>query len=176
MIILASASARRQELLKKIVKDFSIVVAGVDETPTAVTPKKIAMELAERKALCVYDKNPYDTVIASDTIVVYKNVVLGKPKDRADAVNTLSMLSGKWHKVVTGVAIINKCGKKVFCDVSRVKFFKLDKNEIEKYVDEFKPFDKAGSYGVQDGVTVEKVKGSYDNVMGLPTEKLRKYV
>ena len=63
---------------------------------------------------------------------------------------------------------------KLFCDVSRVKFFKLDKNEIEKYVDEFKPFDKAGSYGVQDGVTVEKVKGSYDNVMGLPTEKLRK--
>lgn len=173
MIILASASPRRQELLKKIFEEFSVVAANVDETPSSHRPKKIAMELAERKALCVF--NGKDTVIASDTIVVSGKRVLGKPKDRKDAVDTLSGLSGKWHKVITGVCIVSDREKSVFYDVSRVKFKKLSLKEIENYVDAFKPFDKAGSYGIQDGVCVEKIIGSYDNIMGLPTEKISEY-
>ena len=173
MIILASASPRRQELLKKIIKEFSVVAANVDETPTRTCPKGIAKELAERKALCVFNGN--DTVIASDTIVVFKKKVLGKPQNRNDALNTLSTLNGKWHKVITGVCIVNLYGKTVFSVQSKVKFKKMSTEQIERYIDDFKPYDKAGSYGIQDGVCVDKIVGSYDNIMGLPTEKLSKY-
>ena len=116
-------------------------------------------------------------VITADTVVIVENEILGKPKDRDDAVRMLEMLSGKVHKVVTGVTVHTKEKTKTFSVVSKVTFEKLDNQEVNYYIDNFKPYDKAGAYGVQEWIGyigVSNVEGSYYNVMGLPTQKLYK--
>ena len=179
-IVLASKSPRRQELLKGIGIDFSIQTKEVDESyPQRLPVIDVAPFLSLKKAKAFEDTELPDNymVITADTVVIVENEILGKPKDRDDAVRMLEMLSGKVHKVVTGVTVHTKEKTKTFSVVSKVTFEKLDNQEVNYYIDNFKPYDKAGAYGVQEWIGyigVSNVEGSYYNVMGLPTQKLYK--
>lgn len=169
-IILASASPRRKELLSSIIKDFDIEPSNVDEGSTYNFPKKMVLDIAKQKANSISG----DFVIASDTIVFFKNKPLGKPKDKLEAKKMLEKLNGKWHKVATAVVVKVFGNLHFFVEVSKVKFNNMTENQIENYIEKFTPLDKAGSYGIQDGVVVEKYKGSYTNIVGLPIEKTKK--
>ncbi len=173
-ILLASASPRRKELLKEIYPSFDIISPEVDETFYA-PPTKYVKTIALRKANAVNKES--DVIISADTIVVYKKTILGKPSSKEDAIKTLTTLSGKKHYVYTGVCIkyIRKDKEKIitFYDKSDVYMKPLSLSEIIDYVNGGSPLDKAGSYGIQDGV-VAKHKGSYSNIVGLPIEKLKK--
>lgn len=175
MIILASSSPRRRELFKTISSEFSVIPPKADENTTEVKPDKIVTELAERKALCVFRSHPSDIVVSCDT-VVYDGEVLNKPKDEAEAAKCLKRLSGRWHKVYSGVCILSPEGKDVFYEMTAVKFKKLTDGEIEDYIKKFNPLDKAGAYGIQDNVCVEKIRGDYYNVVGLPVKKLSRII
>lgn len=178
-IILASASPRRRELLGYIVKDFSVIPSGVEEiVPNGISVLKQPEYLSKIKALDIAKQYPEDTVIGADTSVILRNEILGKPKDRADAEKMLIKLSGKVHKVVTGCTVVKNGGVTSFSVVSRVKFQRLNKTEIEAYLDTDEPYDKAGSYAVQGkaGSFVEWIKGDYFNIVGLPIAKLKKYI
>ena len=168
-IILASGSPRRVQLLSTLIDDFEIVVADVDESVAADDPVEVVTTLAKRKANAV---NKEGLIIAADTIV-YDDEVLGKPANAEVAVKTLLRLSGRTHFVYTGVCLKTQSGETTFYDSTAVTFKKLTEEEIREYVATFKPLDKAGSYGVQDGVVVEKTEGSFSNVVGLPLEKLK---
>ena len=182
-IVLASKSPRRQELLKGIGIDFTILTKEVDESyPTRLPSIDVAPFLSLKKAKAFEDAELPDNymVITADTVVIVDNEILGKPKDREDAVrmlNMLNMLSDRVHKVVTGVTVHTKDKTKTFSVTSKVTFEMLDNLEIEYYIDKYKPYDKAGAYGVQEWIGycgVSNVEGSYFNVMGLPTQKLYK--
>lgn len=177
-IVLASKSPRRQELLKGIGIDFTILTKDVDESyPSRLPLVEVAPFLSLKKAKAFEDSELPDNfmVITADTVVIAENEILGKPKDKEDAFRMLRLLSGKTHRVVTGVTVHTKETSKTFSVVSKVIFDKLDNQEIEYYVDAYKPYDKAGAYGVQEWIGyigVCGVEGSYFNVMGLPTHKL----
>ncbi len=175
MLILASGSPRRIELLKQIGLKFSVVVPQVDEEiKDENEPEKVVLEIARRKAEKVFKDYEDSIVISADTIVYFEDKILGKPKDKADAKETLKKLSGNWHKVYTGVCIFSKSAKTEFVEVTDVKFRDLTDWEIDYYVDSGKPLDKAGSYGIQEfgSVFVERIEGDYFNVMGLPVSRL----
>lgn len=171
-IILASASPRRRLLLKNLFDDFEIIVPNADENASG-EPIDYVKEVAFRKAKAIQESA--DLIIAADTIVVYDNKIIGKPRDAEDAINTLTTLSGKMHHVHTGVTLFYKDNNELkhltFCDTSNVFLKNMNLSEIKKYVATGSPLDKAGSYGIQDGV-VEKYEGSYTNIVGLPIEKL----
>lgn len=173
-IILASSSPRRKELLAKIFTNFSIKKPDCEEI-ILENPKKTVKSLAKMKAMSI--QCDYDLLISADTIVVYDNKILGKPLDRTDAINTLTTLRGVIHKVYTGVCIKYKKKEKTFCEVfsvcSKVKLKNMTDEEVLSYVQSGSPYDKAGAYGIQDGV-VEFYKGSYSNIVGLPVEELTK--
>jgi septum formation protein len=175
-MILASKSPRRQEIMRISGLNFQVVVPEVDETyPINLAVHKIPQLLAERKAEYVWETNNEELIVAADTIVVLKGNIIGKPVDTDDARRILSELSGNIHMVVSGVAVMTKLKKHTFHDVSRVHFNKLLDSEIEYYLKNFNPLDKAGGYGVQDWigmVAIKKVEGSFYNVMGLPIHKL----
>lgn len=177
-IILASKSPRRQELLKGIGLNFNVLTKDVDESyPSRLSVYEVAPYLSLKKAKAFEDAELPDNymIITADTIVVVGDEILGKPKDKENACDMLLKLSGKKHSVITGVTIRTKDRTKTFSAVSNVVFEKLDSEEINYYVDNFKPFDKAGSYGIQEWIGyigVSAVEGSYFNVMGLPTQKL----
>lgn len=177
-IILASKSPRRQELLKGIGLNFNVLTKDVDESyPSRLSVYEVAPYLSLKKAKAFEDAELPDNymIITADTIVVVGDEILGKPKDKENACEMLHKLSGKKHSVITGVTIRTKDRTKTFSAVSNVVFEKLDSEEINYYVDDFKPFDKAGSYGIQEWIGyigVSAVEGSYFNVMGLPTQKL----
>lgn len=176
-LILASASPRRQELLKYITSDFTVIPSEVDETvPKRLKAKRQPEFLARLKALDIAEKYPKNTVIGADTCVIIGNQVLGKPKDMADAKRMLLLLSGKTHKVITGCAIVKNGLCKSFSQVSKVTFYKLSLQEIEEYVNSSEPYDKAGSYAIQSkgGLFVKKIKGDYFNIVGLPVGKLKR--
>lgn len=179
-IVLASKSPRRQELLKGIGIDFTILTKEVEESyPSRLPSIDVAPFLSLKKAKAFDDAELPENymVITADTVVIVENEILGKPKDRADAVRMINELSGKVHKVVTGVTVHTKEKTKTFSVVSKVTFESLDNHEIDYYIDNFKPYDKAGAYGVQEWIGycgVSNVEGSYFNVMGLPTQKLYK--
>lgn len=179
-IVLASKSPRRQELLKGIGIDFTILTKEVDESyPTRLPSIDVAPFLSLKKAKAFEDAELPENymVITADTVVIVDNEILGKPKDREDAVRMLNMLSDRVHKVVTGVTVHTKDKTKTFSVTSKVTFEMLDNLEIEYYIDKYKPYDKAGAYGVQEWIGccgVSNVEGSYFNVMGLPTQKLYK--
>ncbi|MBD5584490.1 MAG: septum formation protein Maf [Clostridia bacterium] len=167
--ILASASPRRKELLGQILPKFEVIPATADEKVNmSLFPDKMACALAESKCDEVFANNPYKTVIGCDTIVVFNGKILGKPKDKEDAFNTLKMLSGKTHFVITGVCVRSPFKKLVDFDKTEVKFNILSDEFIKQYVDSGSPMDKAGSYGIQDGGIVNEYYGSYTNVVGLP--------
>lgn len=179
-IVLASKSPRRQELLKGIGVDFTILTKEVDENyPQRLPAIDVAPFLSLKKAKAFEDAELPDNymVITADTVVIVENEILGKPKDRDDAVRMMELLSGKVHKVVTGVTVHTKEKTKTFSVISKVTFETLDNQEVSYYIDNFKPYDKAGAYGVQEWIGyigVSNVEGSYYNVMGLPTQKLYK--
>ena len=175
-IILASGSPRRQELFKGLNIPFRVQVIDVDETynPEQIKGAEIPCYLAELKA-DAYKLEDNTLLITADTIVWHKNEVFGKPKDKADAVRMLKALSGDTHEVITGVSIRTTEKQKTFSVLSKVRFGKLSDAEIDFYIDKYKPYDKAGAYGVQEWIGyigVENIEGSYYNIMGLPIQRL----
>lgn len=177
-IVLASKSPRRQDLLKGIGLEFSVLTKEVDESYSKnISVFDVAPFLSVKKAKAFDDRELPDNymVITADTVVVVDDTILGKPKDTEDARKMLRLLSGRKHSVITGVTIYTKEKTKTFAVTSKVSFDVLDEDEIEYYVNNYKPYDKAGSYGVQEWIGyigVDCVEGSYFNVMGLPTHKL----
>jgi septum formation protein len=174
--ILASQSPRRKQLLEWAEIEFEVVVSNTDESfPDHLSPEEVAVHIAREKAIAVTQSISDDRiVIAADTIVVLNNEIIGKPTDRADALNILSKLSGNIHQVITGVAIINK-EEYCFADVTEVEFHTLTQSQIEFYVDKYKPYDKAGAYAIQEWIGVvgiKRINGDFYNVMGLPVSKV----
>ncbi len=173
-VILASSSPRRKELLKEIFSDFEILSPDCEEK-VSKSPIKTVLSVALSKADCI--RKDYDILLSADTIVVYRNKIIGKPLNELDAKNILSRIEGKTHKVYTGVCIKYKLNgsvfTKTFYDCSKVKMKKMSFDDITRYVETGSPLDKAGAYGIQDGV-VEKYFGSYTNIVGLPVEKIQK--
>jgi len=173
-IILASKSPRRQELLKLMGFDFKIELKDVDESyPEHLSPSEIAVYISEQKAQAF--KADQEIVITADTIVALNEEILGKPRDHAHAKEMLTKLSGSRHEVFTGVTLVKGDKMLSFYDRTAVYCRPVSAEEIDFYIENYQPFDKAGSYGVQDwwGLTVvQRLEGSYTNVMGLPTEKL----
>ncbi len=174
-LILASASPRRKELLTKHGFEFEIITADIDERKIEEQypdPVEAVKQLALAKAQAVFTNNPDTVVIGADTVVVYKGKTLGKPENKDHAYNMLRSLSGNEHAVYTGVAVLCKSGKTVFADKASVLFRELSDKDIESYIATGSPFDKAGSYGIQDSDFVKEINGSFDNVMGLPAQRL----
>lgn len=177
MLILASQSPRRQELLKLITEEFEVCAADVDESiDGGAEPSEAVMMLARRKAEAVSEKYPDDVVIGADTVVALGAKILGKPRDEAEAADMLGMLAGKTHTVYTGVCIIKNGGKTTFFEATEVEFSSMSENEIIEYVRTGEPSDKAGAYGIQGraALFIPKISGDYYNVMGLPVSALYK--
>jgi len=176
-IILGSASPRRKELLSDIGLTFSIQTTNKEEDyPHELKEEKIAEFLAKQKSgfLSEHLKST-DLLITADTIVSYKNELLNKPKNKEEAFNTLSTLSGNTHKVITGVCIKTLQKTIIFSNTTKVTFNQLTTNEINHYINNHNPYDKAGAYGIQDWIGkigIKSIDGSYANVVGLPTTEL----
>ncbi|MEZ3421396.1 MAG: Maf family protein [Eubacterium sp.] len=173
MLILASKSPRRKELLGFITNDFIVVSEEIDETvPEDMTPENAVLYLSRKKAELF--QNSEDVVIGADTIVVLNGKILGKPADEEEAFSMLKSLSGKEHSVLTGVTLISPSGKKSFYKETKVKFFELSDGEISNYIKTGECMDKAGAYGIQGfgSLLVEKIDGDYFNVVGLPVSAL----
>lgn len=175
-LILASSSPRRQYLMREAGYTFTVEKPDVDESfPKELPVEQVAKYLASKKAEYFRTELHEEVVITADTIVILGKEVLNKPADRDEAIIMLSQLSGKTHLVITGVCILSKEKEESFDDTTEVTFKKLSRSEIEFYVDTYKPYDKAGAYGAQDWigmVAIEKIVGSYFNVMGLPMHKV----
>ncbi len=179
-ILLGSRSPRRKELLEKLDLSFKIIDLKSDESyPHILPPSEIPEYLALKKSLVYKDLKKDELLITADTIVSLKGVILGKPKNKTKAIDMLKTLSGKKHEVITGVCLRTKKDILSFSDISEVYFKKLADKEIKYYVEKYKPFDKAGGYGIQEWIGlagVKKIKGSFYNIMGLPTAKLVDYL
>ena len=181
-IILASQSPRRKELLTKMGIDFDIIVSNVEEKVDKNTKiEDIPVNLAKIKAQSVFDTIKGDKmVIGCDTIVVYRNKIFGKPKNESDAKHTLKLLSGRTHKVITGLYVLVERNNKVYSykstTITKIKMSEMTDSIIDKYIKNGEPMDKAGAYGIQGiaGMFVEEVIGNYDSVIGLPTNELYK--
>lgn len=178
-LILGSASPRRSELFRGLNIPFEVLPLNVEEYyDENLTGPEIPLQLAKQKAHAFRDiMQDHTMVVTADTIVWLGGEVLGKPKDKADAKAMLQKLSGKTHEVITGVCISTLVKTKAFHVVSEVSFAELDKSEIDYYLENYAPYDKAGSYGIQEWIgfiAVEKIVGSYFNVMGLPIQRLYK--
>ena len=182
MIILASASPRRKEILSELGVDFRVVVADTDESSDISDPVELTRELARRKGLAVYEKllqsGEYDAesaiIISADTVVCRDGEILGKPRDRADAVAMLTSLSGRSHTVVSSVAVTVRGVTRTDASVTTVRVQDIPREEIERYVDSGEPMDKAGAYGIQGKFSafVEGIDGCYFGVVGLPVNTL----
>lgn len=176
-IILGSASLRRQELLELLGVDFEIRVSNMNESYQAnLSPEEIAVFLAIQKSDALKSTIKADEIlITADTIVVKEGKILNKPKDEQEASGMLTFLSDDMHEVITGVCLLNNEKKEVFSVNTKVFFKKLTKQEIDFYIKEYKPFDKAGAYGIQEWIGligIKKITGSYFNVVGLPIAEL----
>lgn len=185
--ILASQSPRRKQLLAWADIDFDVIVSEAEEDfPAEMDVQEVPVYIAQKKAIAVQDKIKHELplhqgkwIIAADTIVVLENEIIGKPTDRADAINILQKLSGKTHRVITGVYLINDTESRNFSETTLVHFHPLTLSQIEYYVDQYQPYDKAGAYGIQDWIGVigiRGIEGDFYNVMGLPVSKLLGYL
>jgi len=175
-IILGSRSPRRKQLLEWAEVPFEIVVKETDETyPPGLTVEEVAIYIAKQKAVGVAESFPDSIVLTADTIVVLNDRIIGKPKNREEAISILSALSGNQHTVITGVCIMQKQKEICFADATDVIFYQLSLEQIEFYVDKYKPFDKAGAYAIQEWIGVvgiKSVNGDFYNVMGLPVSRV----
>jgi len=175
--ILASQSPRRQQLLRSLGIDFEVRIKEVDETYSEdLTIEEIPVFLAQKKAAPFKNNlKENELLITADTIVSYKGKVLGKPEDASDARKMLLMLSGNEHQVISGVCLTSIKKQITFYAISSVQFKQLTESEIEYYISHYKPFDKAGAYGIQEWIGtigITHIEGSFYNVMGLPVQKL----
>ncbi len=179
-VILASGSPRRQQYLKELNVDFEVRLKDVEEVyPNHLKAGDITDYLAELKAAAFGDVKDNEILITSDTIVWHEGRALGKPKDYDDAFAMLQSLSGKTHEVITSVCIRNGECTNIFNETTQVTFNALSDEEIKYYLDNYKPFDKAGAYGIQEWiglVAIARVEGSYNNVVGLPVDKLYRHL
>jgi septum formation protein len=182
-IILASGSPRRKQLLELAEISFEVMVSNADESfPAGLSSSETAMHIAANKALdvqanLVRHNGHAQTIIAADTVVVLQNKIIGKPRDREDAIEILSSLSGKTHKVITGVCILLSAKKMIFAEETEVEFYPLSLSQIEYYIDYYKPYDKAGAYAIQEwigAIGIKSIKGDFYNVMGLPVSRVVK--
>ncbi len=176
-IYLASQSPRRKQLLEWAEIDFKVMVEPTDESfPEGLSPAEAVVHIAQQKALAVKNKLPDDVIIiAADTVVVLNDIIIGKPKDREDAITILSALSGNSHYVITGVVITRGEQQVTFYDTTTVEFHILTPQQIEFYVDKYGPYDKAGAYAIQEWIGVVGIKsinGDFYNVMGLPVSRV----
>ena len=176
-LILASASPRRQELLNRAGLSFTVLTKNIDEEyPSELRGAAVAEYIARKKA-SAYDAevNSGSIVITADTIVVVDEIILGKPSNDLAAIEMLRMLSGRSHQVITAVCIRSHQHMHCFSSITQVRFRKLKESEISYYLEKYKPFDKAGGYGIQEWIGhigIESIEGSYDNVVGLPVAAL----
>jgi septum formation protein len=175
--ILASGSPRRKQLLEWAEIDFEIIVSATDESfPLFLSPEEVCIHVSKEKAIKVQglvDKNKI--IIAADTIVVLNDQIIGKPKDRSDAIDILSKLNGVVHKVITGVTILGAQKEITFSDITHVEFHNLTPEQISFYVNKYQPYDKAGAYAIQEWIGVVGIKGvqgDFYNVMGLPVSRV----
>jgi septum formation protein len=177
-MILASASPRRERLLREMGLRFIVVCPdGIEELDGGAAPDVVAMQNAQRKARAVAGRHPLSMVIGADTIVVLDGKIFGKPRDRDDARRMLGQLAGHRHEVITGVCLVHRSldTELVFADTTRVWMRSLEPAQIAEYHVKIDPLDKAGAYAIQEhgeGI-VERIEGSYNNVMGFPTERLQ---
>jgi septum formation protein len=181
-IILASGSPRRKQLLELAEISFEVIVCHTDEIyPPGLSPSNVAMHIAHNKAevvqknLSLKDNTQSSIIIGADTIVVLGDNIIGKPTDREDAIRILSLLSGKTHQVITGVCILSATEKIVFAEETSVTFHPLTVDQIEYYVEHYKPYDKAGAYAIQEwigAIGIQSIKGDFYNVMGLPVSRV----
>lgn len=181
-IILASGSPRRKQLLELAEISFEVMVSEIEESyPPELSPAEIAIHIASNKALAVQkrlmnENNDTEcTIIGADTLVILGNEIIGKPLDRQNAISILTNLSGRIHKVITGVCILSASKKKIFTEETEVEFHKLSHSQIEYYVDHYKPYDKAGAYAIQEwigAIGVKSINGDFYNVMGLPVSRV----
>lgn len=178
MLILASGSPRRRELLQKITSNFRVVVSDIDEKAIRGSNRDLPVKISQMKAYAVFQNFPNDTILASDTVVLIDNQIIGKPVDEQDAKAILKKLSGREHLVITGYTIICKDYELSRRVVSKVFFNELSDDLIERYVRTGSPMDKAGAYGIQDKdfALVNHIEGSFDNIMGFPTEDISKHL
>ena len=176
MIILASGSPRRHELLKKLCSNFKIQISDASEEKNDVSPQHLAIHNAKIKAQDIFNKNPGAIVIGADTIVVLNGKIFGKPKNPADAEKMLAQLANNRHEVISGIAICSNNGIFTDYDVTEVFFGSMTPQEIKNYVATGEPLDKSGSYALQGGATkfIEKIHGDWSNVVGLPVYRLKK--
>ena len=176
-MILASSSPRRQKLLQLLDYPFDIMLPDVDESKLQPNgnPEQYCICLAEMKTYDISQQYPHALVIGADTIVVIENQILNKPNNSDHAINMLEMLSGRTHQVYTGVCLkwMENNIQHSFAEITMVTFQKLAKEDILYYIDTFPPYDKAGSYGIQDlsAVFVKSIQGCYDNVLGFPLSR-----
>ena len=177
-VILASKSPRRQQFFRDLDIDFTVQLKEVEEIyPPELKGTEITDFLADLKSQAYTNLSEKDLLITSDTIVWLDGVALGKPKNAEDAFKMLRSLSGKKHKVITSISVKSKVCHKIINDITSVTFKELSDNEINYYITNYKPFDKAGAYGIQEWIgfiAIDKLEGSYFNVVGLPVHKLYK--
>ncbi|HNU87613.1 MAG TPA: Maf family nucleotide pyrophosphatase [Ferruginibacter sp.] len=176
-IILASQSPRRKQLLEWAEVPFEILVKETDESyPESLPVEEVAVHIARNKAFVIKESTGLSKpILAADTIVVLQDEIIGKPKDREDAVSILSRLSGRLHRVITGVVLLTKEKEIAFAETTEVEFHTLSRTQIEFYVDQYKPYDKAGAYAIQEWIGVvgiKSIKGDFYNVMGLPVSRV----
>lgn len=175
MLILASKSPRRKELLKQIGIPFVVVVSDAEEVSgNSWTPTALVVENAKRKARAVAEKYPDSPVLGADTVVSSEGKIFGKPKDKDEARKMLTALSGKMHEVTTGLALINRNEIRTTNVTTKVFFDTMTKADIDAYIATEEPMDKAGAYAIQGKAArfIEKIEGSYSNVVGLPLNAL----
>jgi septum formation protein len=176
-IILASQSPRRKMLLEWAEIPFEVKVAETDESyPAGMPAEEVAVYIARHKALAI-NSGAGDIVIAADTIVVLNSEIIGKPRDARQAMEILTKLSGKTHRVITGVVILNGETETAFSDITEVDFHELTSGQISFYIDKYKPYDKAGAYAIQEWIGVvgiKRINGDFYNVMGLPVSRVVK--
>ncbi len=173
LLILASESKRRVEILRMLGFKFLVIPSRIEEKYYDTNPLLIARQLSKEKALKVWREYKYSVVLGADTIVVIDGRILGKPKTQEEAYEMLKTLSGKWHKVITAVSIVSDKYRKTFHDTALVKLKNLTHDQIDEYIHRCQPLDKAGAYAVQGfgAVLIERIKGDFYTVMGLPAGK-----
>jgi len=176
-IILASGSPRRKQLLEWAEVEFEIIVRDTAETyPPGLAVADVPVHIARNKARAVHSiAEPGRIVLAADTVVVLGDEIIGKPRDRDDAVAILSRLAGRRHEVITGVVLLRDGEELAFADRTAVWFHELERAELERYVDRYKPYDKAGAYAIQEWIGVvgiRMIEGDFYNVMGLPVSRV----